>query len=70
MIDGAIKLVEADLLRAMDESRLADDLARIASARMFGLIEELCTLVQVKRERERAERLREADRAKVSPQTR
>lgn len=62
MLDGAIKLVEADLAKAMAEARLAEDLAAIANARVFGLIDELCTLCRRKRDRETYERQREADR--------
>jgi len=51
MLDEAIKQVERDLARAMDESRLANDLAAITNAKVCGLIDELCTLVRLKRSR-------------------
>lgn len=65
MLDGAIKMVEADLAKAMGEARLAEDLAAIANARVMGLIDELCILCRRKRDREAYERSREADRLAV-----
>lgn len=50
MLTTAVTQIETELADALVEARLAHNLAAVADARVFGLIQELCWLVRRQRD--------------------